>query len=49
MEKKSIKWNVSWDIGTQDEGRNFNIWSNGMATPIAITHGNLPLKFTPLT
>jgi hypothetical protein len=47
MEKKNIKWSASWDTGRWDEGRNFNIWSNGWDIQTATTHGNLPFKFMP--
>jgi hypothetical protein len=49
MEKKNIKWSISWGIGRWDEGKNFNIWSNGWDTPIVTICGSLLLKSTPPT
>jgi hypothetical protein len=49
MEKKNIKWSVSWNIRKRDEGRNFSIWSSGWDTPIATTCGNLLNKSMPPT
>jgi hypothetical protein len=49
MEKKNIRWNVSWDIGKWDKEKSFSIWSSGSDTPIATTHGNWLNKSMPPT
>jgi hypothetical protein len=49
MGKKNIKWSASWDIGKQDEGRNFNIWSNGWDIPTVTIRGNPLFRSMPPT